>query len=105
MIVGDVNSDFTTNGGMISSKVAENFMTFFDSFTINYVVNYQSLVITSNPRDFKCPKTLELGISDHMLVYASITVKVKRPPPKIIRARTYNEFNKDNFHKDIQNVP
>ena len=40
-----------------------------------------------------------------MLVYASITVKVKTPPPKIVRARTYKEFNKDNIYKDIQNVP
>ena len=41
----------------------------------------------------------------HRLVYASISVKVKRPPPKIVRARTYKEFNKDNFYKDFQNAP
>ena len=50
-------------------------------------------------------KCLELGISDHMLVYASLTIKVKRPPPKIINARTYSKFNTNNFRKDIEEAP
>ena len=40
-----------------------------------------------------------------MLFYALISVKIKRPLPKIVRARTYKEFNKDNYYKDIQNAP
>ena len=43
-------------------------------------------------------KCLELGISDHMLVYASLTTKVKRPPP-------VSKFNTGNFRKDIEEAP
>ena len=40
-----------------------------------------------------------------MLVYASLTIKVKRPPPKIINARTYSKFNTNYFRKDIEEAP
>ena len=36
-------------------------------------------IISSKPEMIKETKCLELGISDHMLVYVSLTTKVKRP--------------------------
>jgi hypothetical protein len=48
-------------------------------------------VISSKPETIKATKSLELGISDHMLIYVSLKTKLlKRPPPKIINARTYS---------------
>ena len=88
---------------MISSNAGRKLHDVLQQFDY-FVVNHQptrvtaetsiltDLVITSNPRDTKCTKTLELGISDHKLVYASISVKVKRPLPKIVRARTYKNL-------------
>ena len=43
------------------------------------------LVITSKPELIKSTRTLELGISDHMLVHASVRTKVKHPSPRVIR--------------------
>ena len=62
-------------------------------------------IISSKPEMIKETKCLELGISDHMLVYVSLTTKVKRPLPKIINARTYSKFNSEHFRKDIEEAP
>ena len=76
MIVGDLNSDLTTNAGMTSSNAGRKLHDVLQQFDYS-VVNHQptrvtsetstliDLVITSNPRHIKCTKTLELGISGH----------------------------------------
>lgn len=40
-----------------------------------------------------------------MLVHEFAQTKVKRPPPEIIRARSYNNFDKVKFSKDIGEAP
>lgn len=63
------------------------------------------LVITITPEIIKGTiKTTELGISDHKLVPATIWSKIKRPPPKIVRARTFKRFDQAAFVKDIENA-
>ena len=37
-----------------------------------------------------------------MLVHASLEIREKRPPPKIVKARSYKHFNKEQFAKDIE---
>ena len=53
----------------------------------------------------KNTKTLELGISDHMLVHACMRTKVRRDPPKIVKARSFKRFNREMFMKDIESAP
>ena len=62
-------------------------------------------VISSKPETIKETKTLELGISDHMLVYVSLKTKLRRPPPKIINARSYSKFDLNEFRKDVEKAP
>ena len=54
------------------------------------------------PNTIKCTKTFELGILDHLLVYASVKNKVKRPPPKVVIARSYKRFDNEAFRKDVE---
>ena len=63
------------------------------------------LVIASMPNTIKCTKTLKLGISDHLLVYASVKNKIKRPPPKVVTARSYKRFDNEAFRKDVEEAP
>ena len=64
------------------------------------------MVITSKAEIIKgAIKTTELGISDHELVLATIWSKIKRPPPKTVRARTFKRFDQASFVKDIKNAP
>jgi hypothetical protein len=60
------------------------------------------LVIASNPNIIKCTKTLELGIPDHLLVYAAVKNRIKRPPPKVVTARTYKPFENKAFRKEVE---
>ena len=63
-------------------------------------------VISSKPETIKATKSLELGTSDHMLIYyVSLKTNLKRPPPKIINAQTYSKFNLEQFRKDIEEAP
>ena len=48
---------------------------------------------------------MPLGISDHCLVYATLKLGSKRPPPKIIRTRNFKNFNAANFKADIEKIP
>ena len=49
---------------------------------------------------------LELGVSDHMVVHhASIQLKIKRPPPRVIRGRSFKRFNEESFRNDLANAP
>ena len=96
VLVGDLNADITRSvNGEIVSTHGKKLLRTLELFNYS-VMNYQltrvaatssTLIdhIISSKSEMKC---LELAISDHMLVYASLTIKVKRPPPKIINART-----------------
>ena len=46
-----------------------------------------------------------LGISDHDLIYATIHLKNKRPPPKIIRTRNYKRMDIHAFKHDLETAP
>ena len=53
----------------------------------------------------RCTGVMPLGISDHFLVYATLKLGSKRPPPKIIRTRNFKNFNAANFKADIEKIP
>ena len=53
----------------------------------------------------RCTGVMPLGISDHCLVYATLKLGSKRPPPKIIRTRNFKNFNAANFKADIEKIP
>ena len=97
IVIGDLNADFTRNSGEIKSAMGKrlhNILQHFDYSLVNdqptRITSETStlidLVIASKPNTIKCTKTLELGISDHLLVYASVKNKIKRPPPKVVTA-------------------
>jgi hypothetical protein len=62
-------------------------------------------VITSKAELIKHTMALELGISDHKLVNTCLMTKIKRPPPKIVKARSYKHFDQSKFVKDIEEAP
>ena len=45
------------------------------------------------------------GISDHNLVYATMRLKNKRPPPKYVKTRNYKKLNLHNFRRDMETAP
>ena len=96
VIVGDFNCDLTsTASGTITSPLGNKLHSSLAQRNF-VVVNNQAtrvttrlstlieLVVTNDDSLIKHIKTLDLGISDHMLVYAAVRTKIRRPPPKII---------------------
>lgn len=54
-------------------------------------------VLSRKPDMIKEMKSLELGISDHMLVYVSLNTGQKRLPRKVINGPTYSKINLEQF--------
>ena len=48
---------------------------------------------------------LELGISDHKLIYGCLQTKFRRPPPQFVQGRTLKRFNQLKFIRGMENVP
>ncbi|KAK2556861.1 hypothetical protein P5673_021073 [Acropora cervicornis] len=119
LLVGDFNSDYFRSYVGVKSHTGRKLEDILQQF--NYSImndknqptrvtsDTQTLidfVITSTPEIIKGTiKTTELGISDHKFVLATIWSKIKRPPLKIVRARTFKRFDQAAFLKDIENAP
>jgi hypothetical protein len=63
------------------------------------------LIVTNKESLISKTRTLDLGILDHMLVYAEVRTKIRRPPPKIIRSRNFKCFNEGDFVRDTELAP
>ena len=118
VILGDFNCDFAARkfDGTLSSDYGKKLQSLLQQFDYTVVNNQPTrvtsntstlidLVITSKVEMIKSTRILDLGISDHMLVHASVKTKVQRPPPKIVKARTFKNFDRVEFSKDIRDAP
>ena len=54
------------------------------------------LIVTSNKQLINRAGTIPLGVSDHNLIYAKLTIKTSRPKSKIVTTRNYKTFNEKN---------
>ena len=63
------------------------------------------LIVTTRKDLVSLVGTYPLGISDHNLIYSTIKLKNKRPPPRIIRKRQYRNFDENKFKEDIRAAP
>ena len=63
------------------------------------------LIVTTKPDLINRKGVLPLGISDHCLICATLNLKYKRPPPKVINVRNYKQFQVDAFRDDITAAP
>ena len=117
LIVGDLNCDYSQKvGNIVPSTFGNRLQTSLLQFNYS-VVNDQptrvtsdsstliDLVIASKCDMIKNTKTLELGISDHMLVHACLCTKVRRAPAKIVKTRSFKHFDRKMFKRDIETAP
>ena len=63
------------------------------------------LIVTTKVNLVGKSGVLPLGLSDHCLTYATLKLKSKRPPLKIIRTRNFKHFNDKDFKTDIERIP
>ena len=63
------------------------------------------LILTTKDHLVRSTGVVPLGISDHCLVYTTLKLTSKRPPPKIIHVRNFKNFNKTDFMTDVERIP
>ena len=59
--------------------------------------------MTSNS-DVSKSSVLETCISDHFVAYLSLNLKLPKPPPKFVCARSYRHYNPAVFNEDLSLV-
>ena len=63
------------------------------------------LIVTTRKDLITSSGVFPLGISDHSLIYATMKLKNKRPPPKRIIVRDYKRLDLDSFRHDLATAP
>ena len=64
-----------------------------------------NVIATNKPELVRRTRVLLLDITDHSLVYATLRLKRKRPPPKVITVRNYRQLNTENVKADTEQTP
>ena len=62
------------------------------------------VIMTSNSDVVSKSGVLETCISDHFVVYLSLNLKLPKPPPKFVCARSYRHYNPAVFNGDLSLV-
>ena len=117
VLLGDFNCDFKLWKGYSGlSTNAEKLRSIFEMFNMQNVVTENTrvtptssslldLIVTTRKDLINTSGVFPLGISDHNLVYATMRLKNKRPPPKYVKTRNYKKLNLDNFKRDMETAP
>ena len=71
----------------------------------NYSKTLINLIVTNRKDLVKQKGACPLGISDHDMIYATLSASIPRDQPKMITIRNFNKFNEGNFQSDIAHMP
>ena len=63
------------------------------------------LIITSQPAKVKTSDAIDLGISDHHLVFAVFMTSRVNPKPKYITTKAYKSLGIKQFRNDMEHAP
>lgn len=63
------------------------------------------LIVTTRTDLVSATGVFPLGILDHDLIYATVRLKNKRPPPRVIKVRDLKKMDLERFKSDIENAP
>ena len=109
-LLGDLNCDLLGARGRTdpidNNHKTRKLLDMFDLFSMQNVVNEATrvtpttqplidLIVTTKVNLVGKSRALPLGLSDHCLTYATLKLKSKRSPPKIIRTRNFKYFIND----------
>ena len=115
LLLGDFNMDMT-NDESVGRRGDSNLTDFCDKFCLNNQIkeptrvteNTKTLIdvmLASHPERYATCGTLDLGVSDHVLIYAVRKNKLPRPKPRKIEYRSMKRFSEKDFLADLNNVP
>ena len=125
-LLGDFNCDLSSFN-ILQNRIADSstmapttnsskVISIFDMFNMQNVINEPTrvtpatsslidLIVTTRKDLVTSSDAVPLGLSDHNLIYATLRLKNKRPPPTIIKTRDYKKLDEMVFHRDISTAP
>lgn len=109
LIVGDLNVNFFNPNNKINlCLTAYNMEQIINEPTriTNYSETLIDPILVSIPEMCSDAGTRNADhISDHRLVFCELNFETKKPPPKLITYRDFNQFDEINFKTDLNLVP
>ncbi|XP_068689637.1 uncharacterized protein [Montipora foliosa] len=113
ILLGDFNCDLKSISTTKRDPTAVKLLHIFDALNLQNIVQEPTretpssstiidLIVTTRKDLVSLVGTYPLGISDHNLIFSTIKLKNKRPPPKIICIRQYRNFDEKKFKEDIR---
>ena len=115
MVLGDLNMDMQNDE--VKGKEANSALTdFCDRFCLSNEITEPTrvtekseslidVILTSNPERYAKCGNLQLGVSDHDLVFAVRKNRIPKPKPRNIVYRSMKRFNEDAYLEDLNKVP
>ena len=117
-LLGDFNCDFSFQGDPdnILHRNTVKLRSIFESFNLHNMIQEATrstissrtlldLFVTTTKDLISSSGVFPLGLSDHDLIYATIRLKHKRPPPKFIKTRNYKRMDVAKFKHDLECTP
>ena len=113
VIMGDINIDTDNDKAAGLNKMSE----FCDIFNLDNLIRGNTcvtirhassidVILTNKKCSFKNSGTVATGVSDfHKMVLTTMTAYYKRLKPNKIQYRSYKNFNKQKFLRDLENTP
>ena len=114
-LLGDFNCDFSFQGDPdnILHRNAIKLRSIFETFNMHNMIQEATrstissrslldLFVTTTKDLISSSGVFPLGLSDHDLIYATIRLKNKRPPPKFIKTRNYKRMDVETFKHDLE---
>lgn len=116
ILLGDFNSDMLKGSNNTESQYGIMLNRIISSFGLKNVMSCPSripltskslidLIITSQPAKVKTSGAIDLGISDHHLVFAVFLTTRVNPKPKYITTKAYKSLDIKQFRNDVDHAP
>ena len=117
-LLGDFNCEFSFQGDPdnILHRNTIKLHSIFEMFNMQNIIQEATrltissrtlldLFVTTKRDLISSSGVFPLGLSDHDLIYATIQLRNKRPPPKIIKTRNYKRLDVEKFEHDLECTP
>ena len=112
--IGDLNCDLLHPVG--NGKQGRNLLDICDVYDLHNLINEPTrvsstkescldVILTNVPSLVLKSGTVNIGLSDHMLIYTILKKKLMKPKAHFIKERSFKEFDEIEFNKDLQIVP
>lgn len=116
IVLGDFNIDFNSNRRNANSAMKKKLLGVMNLYDLKQKINLPTritehsstlidLIFTNAHQKIVDLGVVDPGLSDHSLVFCVLKSGLVKVPPKVIEFRSFKNYNKQSFVKDLGAVP